>query len=81
MFPNPAKDRLYVNLTKLVGQSGAIQIYDTFGRKVLEQKLDEIPEYPIAVSLDGFENGLYVLSVQTVGRKLVSGRFMVGSAR
>ena len=81
LFPNPANDRVFVNLAKLTGLRGTIQIHNAFGQTVLEQRLDYIPDYPIEVKLNNFENGFYILSAKADGRKLVSKKFIVSTAK
>jgi hypothetical protein len=62
IFPNPAKDRLYLNIDPAKLQSAGIAIRDISGRLIKEWEWKGSPEQ--VIDLSGFRQGIYLLSVQ-----------------
>jgi len=77
VFPNPAHDRLEINLSALPStQNRSLQIYDSFGRMVFEkQSLGNITKVEVPVTQ--LNNGVYVLRLMENGRMLGSSVFLV----
>ncbi len=65
VYPNPAKDILYLNLSEFSGQSEArIWIVNQTGQVVFNQKINiNSPLYSIPVP--GFQKGLYTVLIET----------------
>ena len=71
VYPNPAKDFLYVNLGSRSDKEGILEIYDLSGRMVLN--LETQPGYQIFnVDVQDLNRGMYIIrrfeSGQLVGR-------------
>ena len=64
-YPNPAKDKLYIQGTKVEGE---LQLRDLQGRLLLSTYLSSETEW---LSLDDFKAGTYILSYQGRSRKLI----------
>ncbi|MFT5801500.1 MAG: hypothetical protein ACI956_001308 [Nonlabens sp.] len=77
VFPNPAKDEFFIQLSDFVGESGTISIYNAFGQLMTERSEDEISEGALRFSTSNFESGLYVVVVRMADRKVLSKKVMV----
>ena len=79
VFPNPARDRLNLTMSDLE-ELVQIKIYNAFGHL-----MKTIPKQTIgdgfSIDLNGFENGLYLLSVFKSQSRVVSKRFLVEHLR
>ena len=62
IYPNPATEILYIELSTLKGIS--IKLLDISGRLVLDQYIKEAT-YAHSIDLRAFENGVYILVVET----------------
>lgn len=64
LFPNPATDLTYLDLSNLENQEVELLLQDLTGRQVLLQQLPEAPAelYPLDVS--SLPNGVYTLSIR-----------------
>jgi hypothetical protein len=78
IFPNPAKDALYVSLHEYAGKSAALQVIDRLGRPLATQVMDELPVSPVLVPLENLPEGWYTLLVQVAGERARSLPFVVG---
>lgn len=58
IYPNPAKDKLYINLT---GKEATATVFDLLGKKVLEQKIYRNG----TLALDQLNSGAYLLNLHS----------------
>ena len=77
LFPNPVVNEVYVNLIEHVDQSATISIYDLYGHKILDNQIEEIPNYPIRIDLSGVKNGIYFLSIKVDQLKITTKKLVV----
>ncbi len=64
LFPNPASDKVYLRLDPSFTESLNIRIYNETGLLVLTKKTTPM-EQMIAVDINGFSSGLYLILIQT----------------
>jgi len=64
LFPNPASDKVYLRFDSSFNESLNIRIYNETGLLVLTKKTTPI-EQTIAVDINGFSSGLYLILIQT----------------
>jgi hypothetical protein len=65
IFPNPATDKLYINLSSNVAEPIKITIYDQGGRKIQSSQCYYNGISPIAVNTSSVPEGFYLLSVKS----------------
>ncbi len=70
VYPNPFEDRLTIDLTEPLEQSGTVALYDLQGRLMLEQDFDE-QSNRLELQTDALNSGMYVVRVQ-VGYRVFS---------
>ena len=77
IFPNPAKDIVYVNLKSFEGEKGKIQIYDARGILVQERSLESISSYPERFDVKNYVNGLYLMTIKIENHKLITKQILI----
>jgi len=77
LYPNPARDRINIELPNLNIQKGAIHIYNVFGQQISTVSIDKLTQDRLAIDLNGFENGMYVMTFQFDGLATFSQRFVI----
>ena len=65
LFPNPAKDQLYLDLISYYGLEVQVDILNQLGQPVLHRSVDRIGAHPENFDLSGLSNGTYFVRVAT----------------
>ena len=79
VFPNPAKDMVYVNLKSFEGKKGKIQIYDARGVLKQERNIESIQSHPERFDVKNYVNGLYLISIKVEGQRLITRQIVVNN--
>jgi hypothetical protein len=58
VFPNPVEDKLLVNGYSLLGNT--LQVFDIFGRKIIEQRIDKSSNQQI-INSSNLSSGIYFI--------------------
>ena len=77
LFPNPARDRIYLRFPAIVGQKGSIQIHNVYGQMVQSSPEINFDNENISLDLNGYENGMYIITIQLKDLQKISRRFLV----
>ncbi|MCH2081171.1 MAG: T9SS type A sorting domain-containing protein [Saprospiraceae bacterium] len=64
LSPNPAKDRINLDLSKLIGQEARIQIYNIHGQLIEERQIDAIEEANENFDIESYPSGTYLINIQ-----------------
>lgn len=70
LFPNPVNTNLTVQLPTTIQENQQLRIFDTFGRRVLEQTVTASTN-TLEVDVTSFQNGLYYLVLFGNGKETV----------
>ncbi|MEM1118853.1 MAG: T9SS type A sorting domain-containing protein [Bacteroidota bacterium] len=81
LYPNPARDRINIQLPYSDFQKGTIQVYNVFGQQISTTNFEQSNQDFLTADLGGFENGIYLMTVQLDGGFLVGRRFVVEHLR
>ena len=81
LYPNPARDRIHLQFTSLSEKEGNIQIYNAFGQVVQSIVTTRFEGDLMAIDLDEYENGVYLMTIKVGQLPLVSRRFVVEHLR
>ncbi len=81
LYPNPARDKVHLQFTSLSEKDGNIRIYNTFGQAVQSIPITRFEGNSVSVDLNGYENGVYLMTIQVGQLPLVSRRFVVEHLR
>ena len=76
LYPNPARDVVYLNLQDYTGQAVDIALYDPVSRLIKRVQIDQAGGAATEIKLDQLSNGVYTVIIQAeaeapVSRKLV----------
>ncbi|GEM_PF-1581186 len=81
VYPNPARDRINIQLPNIALQKGMIHIYNFFGQHILATSINELNQNILTIDLNGFENGIYWMVIQINDSPQISQRFIVEHLR
>ena len=74
VYPNPAKDVLYVESTLDEGVQARFRIYNVFNQLISSTMLDKTVN---EISVQGLSEGMYLYTIDVSGEPLESGKFAV----
>ncbi len=77
LFPNPALNETKVDLQKIGGEAVTLKLFNQFGQEVYQQSIEKVVQPSATIDLTPFSNGLYLLQIQTKGRKVLSKKLVV----
>ncbi|MEM9820683.1 MAG: PA14 domain-containing protein [Bacteroidota bacterium] len=77
VFPNPATERIQVQLSEFAGKPANIQIQNLLGHTLLERELDNLPVAPLTFQVADLEAGVYAIRVKIEGRRQITKLFVV----
>ena len=76
IYPNPASEEAFINLSKFGEKSVQLTVYDSFGKEVLKQMV-QTNNTNHRIDTKGFGNGLYMVRVALDGKKAVSKKLLI----
>ena len=63
IFPNPAKDFVYLNLKNYEGQQLQVQLTNSLGQIIFQDKVFTDSNTPLSIPISDFKDGVYLVSV------------------
>lgn len=75
LFPNPAKDKLTVAFKKVPKANSQLSIYNSKGQVVYQEKVTDIKDNQIQISLEQFQPGIYFLGINANGEEQIIEKF------
>ena len=75
LYPNPVRSELFVDLEKVKGNQGIIQIYNLYGQLMIEQDYDPASTI-VRFDTEDYLNGLYEVRVR-IDHKEMTRKFTV----
>jgi len=76
VFPNPTSGELNLDLTQYIGRNVRIETYSLEGKLLRFTELDEVQNTLERLDLTGFQNGMYLVKVKSVGLPDVARRII-----
>ena len=77
VYPNPASDELFVNMSGYVGQQAIIEVRNQISQIVEQIKLDKVPADAVRIPLNRIQGGLYYISVRVEGGELMTKKVII----
>ncbi len=77
IYPNPARNEVYFDLSAYAGRSAIVEIYNLQGQLIVNQKIEEIQDSPVLFNLHNFNDAIYMGVVHTDGEQSKSRKFLV----
>jgi len=81
LYPNPATDKVVFNVSNMEGRQLNFRIYNQLAAIVKEGKFDITQENTFSISLQGIENGLYLVQLQTEEQAPITKKLLVNKHR
>ena len=70
VFPNPAQDRISINLNKSHPEVEVLELFDTRGKKLMHQLVPSDGNF-LELDLRNYDPGLYLLRAGTLYTRLI----------
>ena len=77
LFPNPAVDRLNINLSSLAGQQGQLYLSNQMGQVVKTLSINEIDAAAVQLEVGQLTSGLYHLTIVANGQLITTEKVMI----
>jgi len=77
LYPNPALGETRIDLQKVEGEAVTLKLFNQFGQEIYQQAIEKVVQPSAKIDLTPFSNGLYLLHLQTKGRKVLSKKLVV----
>ena len=77
IFPNPARDRVVINLTEFEGKPITIGLYDMGGNLISFETKEDVSAPSVTMDLSQVTNGVYWIAVRTKGIPLRTDKLVV----
>jgi hypothetical protein len=70
VFPNPTTNLINIEIDDVLSNTIMIDLFDIHGRMIFNKKIEcKSTKYKDALSLEGLGNGIYILNIDTDGKK------------
>ena len=77
IFPNPARDRVVINLTEFEGKPITVGLYDMGGNLISFETKEDVSSPSVTMDLSQVTNGVYWIAVRTRGIPLRTDKLVV----
>ena len=77
IFPNPASNEAWIDLKSFEGRTIDILMSDVAGKVLRHEKIDKATVAPYRLDLTDIQNGSYLLTIQTKGKRTVVGKLSI----
>jgi len=77
LFPNPAADEIFLNLSDYKDLNAAILIINALGQTIMQTNIVSIPENAIRFDLSEYRNGVYSISIKVEERQRMTKQFVI----
>jgi len=77
VYPNPVRDRINLKFHRLPQKEGTIAIYTIYGQLIQSFPKTQFPKEGFSIDLNGYENGMYLLTIKMDKLPLMTKRFVV----
>ena len=77
VFPNPASDQTFIDLTKYARKSVHLKIYSVKGKLMAERHLTKVSETSVRIDTENFENGIYFIHIKAEGHRAITKKLVV----
>ena len=77
IYPNPAKTEVFIGLKQYLGKEIDIIINNQLGNQLYRQHLPTLSTSQHRISLNNFENGLYIIQIKTKGKGIIAKKLLV----
>ncbi len=77
VFPNPAQEKLFVNLKAHIGKKGNLTLMNQFGQAVKQINLTTIQEDLLRLNTSSLGNGLYYLNIEVEKQRVLTKKVLI----
>ena len=79
-FPNPVREKLFINLDELMGISAEIKIVSIHGVELMQKSIDADHSGMVEMNMHDIPNGLYSLLIKPNGYRMISQKVAVAKS-
>ena len=77
IYPNPAKQEVFINLNAYAGQQGSIQLINQFGQIAQQVDYDKIPAETLRMDLLKVQTGLHFINIQLANGTQITEKILI----
>ncbi|MFK7934017.1 MAG: GEVED domain-containing protein [Saprospiraceae bacterium] len=77
LYPNPATQRVNVEIKSFLGESITIQLFNQLGQLVLEKQIEEVNEQTAPLSVALLERGIYFVQLQAKNKTPITKKLLL----
>jgi glucose/arabinose dehydrogenase len=77
LFPNPANDYIDIDLENVINKKVTLSVMDISGYVLKQVKIESATDLPYRLSLEGLQNGSYLIRIETQGRRAALKQFVI----
>ena len=77
IFPNPASQIVYFDLSAYSGQAIIVEIFNLQGQRIIWQEIEKVYDSPIPFTLENFKDAIYMGVIHTEDGHLKTKKFLV----
>lgn len=77
LYPNPASEKVTLDLSQLKSASVQLELVNQFGQKVWEKAIPKVNHPLEKIDITGYQNGLYFLKIQSESRKVLVKKVLI----
>ena len=78
VYPNPADEFTYLNLSRFEGKQVTVRVYDNLGKLRHQERVNTTTNHVHRLDLRKYTDGMYHLNVDVEGRRPITLNFVVG---
>ncbi len=77
IYPNPAQTEIFVELNQYIDKKVDLIINNQFGKELYRQHLPKVKTPQARINLGNFNNGLYILQINTPGKETLAKKLVI----
>jgi len=77
VYPNPTSDRVYLTMRDFAGQTGTVEIFNSYGQQVMKREYTSFPMIPVRFDMKNNAGGVYSMVVKVDNYRMFTKKFVV----
>lgn len=79
IYPNPTVNQVNIALNQYAGEAAVVEFYDSMGRIMAKETINEVEEKSYSFSLENYQPGIYTASIVVGDKMRLAKQFVVSN--